>query len=341
VLARRRAGMDAFEMLNGVPVHRLPAWGPKPVAAVLFILAALWKIWRLKPQLIHAFELLSPTTVAVIAKRLFGVPLVVKVLRGGELGDIYKVLRGRGGQRRAKWIVRSVDAFMVISREIEVELTNLGVPPSKMFFIPNGVDVERFRPLDVQEKAETRARLGLPAGLMGIFAGRLDREKRLDQLLAVWPRVRISDASAFLVLAGTGSDEKRLRAMAGDGVDFVGSVADVAPYLQSADLFILPSATEGLSNSMLEALACGLPTVATAVGGATDVIKDGVHGLLIPPDAPTKLSDAILRLLDDPLLRERLAIAGRKQIEESYSLDTAVKDLYILYERVLARLSVI
>lgn len=337
ILTRRRTGMPAFEIINSVPVHRLPAWGPKPVAAILFILAALRKIWRLKPQAIHAFELLSPTTVAILAKNLLGIPVIVKVLSGGELGDIYKVLRGRGGQARARWIVHSVDAFIAISKEIDAELAALGVPESKRFFIPNGVDLDRFKPANAPEKAATRAHLGLPEGLMILFVGRLEPVKRLDQLLAIWPRIRARHADAFLVLAGTGSEEKRLREMASEGVHFVGSVEDVVQYLQSADAFVLPSATEGLSNSLLEALACGVPAVATSVGGAVDVIQDGIQGLLVPPDSPTKLSDAIFRLLDDSSLRGSLALAGRERIEESYSLDSAVGNIYALYERMLAQ----
>ena len=335
VLARRRPGMKAFEVMDGVPIHRLPAWGPKPVAAILFILSAIWKIERLRPDLLHAYELLSPTSAAIFAKKLFRIPLLVKVLRGGTLGDWYKVLRGRGGQRRARWIVNAVDAYAVISREIDAELEGQGVPASKRFFIPNGVDLSRFKPVDENEKSVLRARLGLPEGLMVLFAGRLDPEKRLDQLLGLWPCVRARFANASLVLAGAGSEEKRLRELAGEGVVFVGRVDDAVPYFQAADVFVLPSATEGLSNSLLEALACGLPTVATAVGGATDVIRHGDQGWLIPPDKPEKLEEGLLALLGNEELRERFSRAGREQIVENYSLKAVVDRLAALYTSML------
>jgi glycosyltransferase involved in cell wall biosynthesis len=336
VLARRRKGMKAVEVLDGVPVHRLPAWGPKPVAAALFIFSAVWKVWRLRPDLIHAYELLSPTTTAIFAKKLLRVPLIVKVLRGGELGDWYKVLRGRGGKKRAQWIVNSVDAYAVISREIDAELAGQGVPPEKRFFIPNGVDLERFRPVDDAEKLALRARLGLPDGRIAVFAGRLDPEKRLDQLLSLWPRVRERLGNVSLVLAGSGSEEMRLRTLAGDGVHFIGRVEDVIPYYQAADVFVLPSATEGLSNSLLEALACGLPAVATTVGGATDVITHGEHGWLIPPDAPDRLEEGLLRVLGDDALRAKFGRAGRAQIEATYSLATVVERLAALYAKLLS-----
>jgi glycosyltransferase involved in cell wall biosynthesis len=336
VLARLRPGLKRFEMMGSVPVHRIPAPGPKPIAAVVFICLSLWKIWQLRPDMIHAYELLSPTTIAIFAKRLFRVPLLVKVLRGGMLGDLYKVLRGRGGERRAKWIVNSVDAYAVISDEIDAELAGIGVPEAKRVFIPNGVDLSRFSPANSAQKSLFRKQLNLPDdGTIVIFGGRFEPEKRLDQLLDVWKRIRSRDENAWLVLAGSGSEEKRLREMAGEGVIFPGAVEDFVPYLQSSDIFILPSATEGLSNSLLEAMACGLPPVATNVGGAPDTVTHGDEGLLISPDAPAELEDALTTLLGDAGLRERVGIAARKKIEVKYSLEAVVTGLDALYAKML------
>lgn len=331
VLARRRPGMKGFEIVDGVQVHRLPAWGPKPLAALLFIASALWQIRQLNPDLLHAFELLSPTTAAIFAKRLFGKPLLVKVLRGGILGDLFKVQRSRFGKWRTRWIVNSVDAYAVISCEIDAELEGAGVPASKRFFIPNGVDPARYHPVDAKKKMVIRHRLGLPDGPIVFFAGRLEPEKRLDQLMDVWARIRVRNANASLVLAGSGSEEKRLRKQAGEGVFFPGTVADVVPYLQSADIFVLPSATEGLSNSLLEAMGCGLPAIATRVGGATDLIEHGKNGWLIEPDNPEQLEEALTTLLNDSTLRERLGVAARQEIEQDYSLVCAAERLASLY----------
>jgi glycosyltransferase involved in cell wall biosynthesis len=337
VIARKRPGLKSFEMMGTVPVHRIPAPGPKPVAAIVFIFMTLWKIWQLRPDMIHAYELLSPTTVAIFAKRLFRVPLLVKVLRGGMLGDLHKVLRGRGGERRAKWIVNSVDAYAVISSEIDAELASIGVSESKRFFIPNGVELARFAPVLAGKKRELRKQLNLPDGTIAIFGGRFEPEKRLDQLLDVWKRIRLGGGDAWLVLAGSGSEETRLRDIAGDGVIFPGAVEDFVPYLQVSDIFILPSATEGLSNSLLEAMACGLPAIATSVGGAPDVVKHGEEGWLIAPDAPAELEEALNIFLGDAVLRERVGVAARKKIEAKYSLEAVVDGLDRLYSSLLGR----
>src|SRR4030095_5571364 len=93
VLTRRYVGLASFEQVDGVPVYRLPIPGPKPVAALTFIMAALPLIKQLKPDVFHAHELLSPTSGAIAAKRLYHLPVVAKVLRGGSLGDIGKLNR--------------------------------------------------------------------------------------------------------------------------------------------------------------------------------------------------------------------------------------------------------
>jgi glycosyltransferase involved in cell wall biosynthesis len=335
VIARKRPGLKSFEMMDTVPVHRIPAPGPKPIAAIIFIVMTLWKIWQLRPDMIHAYELLSPTTVAIFAKRLLRIPLLVKVLRGGMLGDLYKVLRGREGQRRARWIVNSVDAYALISSEIDTELAGIGVPESKRFFIPNGVELARFAPVSSEEKSELRKRLDLPEGIIVIFGGRFEPEKRLDQLLDIWKKIRQEKGTAWLVLAGSGSEEKRLSEMAGDGVIFPGAVEDFVPYLQVSDIFILPSATEGLSNSLLEAMACGLPAIATSVGGAPDVVTHGKEGWLIAPDVPAELEKALNVFLGDAALREQVGVAARKKIEAKYSLEAVVDGLDRLYKKLL------
>jgi glycosyltransferase involved in cell wall biosynthesis len=128
ILTRRYPGLKPFEMIGGAPVHRLPIPGPKPVASTAFTLAALPLLARLRPHVIHAHELLSPTTTAVAAKRLYNTPVVAKVLRGGVLGDIDKLQKKPLGQRRLATFRRQVDAFITISQEIDDELAALGVP---------------------------------------------------------------------------------------------------------------------------------------------------------------------------------------------------------------------
>lgn len=332
ILTRRYSGLPAFEYIEGVPVHRLPIPGPKPLAALAFTVAALPLLRRLKPDVIHAHELLSPTTTAIAARRLFAVPIVAKVLRGGSLGDLAKLKSKTFGQRRIDLSRRWVDMFITISEEIERELAEVGVPPDRRLFIPNGVDIERFVPLSAREKTSLRGVLGLPEkSLVAIFTGRLEAEKRVDQLITIWPSVRAAHPEARLLVLGRGKEEAGLRRMAGPGVSFPGQVEDVVPFLQAADIFVLPSATEGLSNALLEAMACGLAVISTDVGGAPDVIRHRTSGWLVSPDDPAELLSAVLHLLEAPELRNNLGSNGRQRIARDYALPVTARRLRELY----------
>jgi glycosyltransferase involved in cell wall biosynthesis len=335
ILTRRYSGLKSWEIIDGIPVHRLPIPGPKPVASLSFTLAALPLLYRLKPDLIHAHELLSPTTTAVLAKRLFGMPVAAKVLRGGQLGDIAKLKQRRSGRQRLAAMRHHVDAFITISQEIDRELAGLNIPQAKRPFIPNGVDTEHFAPVTTQEQAALRSELSLPEGLITVYTGRLSREKQIDQLIAAWPQVQAVHPQAALLLLGAGEQESKLKQQAGSGVIFGGAVGDVAPFLQCADLFVLPSATEGLSNALLEAMAAGLPVIASHVGGAPDLITHGHNGLLISPDHPANLAASIIALLNDSPQRERLGQQARQKVMHDYALPNVAQKLYDLYEQLL------
>jgi glycosyltransferase involved in cell wall biosynthesis len=289
-----------------------------------------------RPHLVHAHELLSPASTAVLAKRLWGCPIVVKVLRGGLLGDLAKLRSKPFGARRIRLYRDHFNLFLAISREIEGELLGIGTPAGRVAYLPNGVDCQRFKPArSPADKQALRRELGLPEGPLALYAGRFVPEKRLDRLVALWPQVRSTCPGATLALVGEGEQLSGLQAIAGAGVLFAGAVGQVAPYLQAADVFVLPSKTEGLSNALLEAMACGLPTVATRVGGAPDVIFHRQNGWLVPPESPGSLLEALACLLGDPALRAQLGSQARASMETKFSLAVIAERLRRLYDRLL------
>lgn len=336
VITRRYPGLKPFETVAGVPVHRLAAPGTRATRSFVFTLAALRRIARLRPDVVHAHELYSPTTVALLAKGLLDIPAVAKVPRGGDQGSIARLSRRALGRQRVAWLCRGVDAFVVISRDIDGELEAVGVPPERRVAIPNGVDSTHFTPLPESERSRLRRTLDLPrAGPVAIYTGRLAWEKGLGDLLAAWRAVREVYSDASLLLVGTGDQRTALESRAGEGVRFPGPIPDVAPYLQAADLFVLPSTAEGLSNALLEAMSTGLPCIGTAVGGTPDLIDHGNSGWLVPPGDPGRLQQAILTLLADRELRDRLGRRARLQVESRYSLAQTAAATQQLYRRLL------
>jgi len=322
VLTRREGDLPAYEEIDGVPVHRLSAPGPKAVASAVFTLAALRRLRALQPDVVHAYSLFSPATIALLASRLLKRPTVVKVLRGGYAGDAERLRRKPMVGRRIAGLASRIDRFTVISGEIDAELDSLGIPAARRIPLPNGVDTDRFHP------CAERPNTGRPP--RAIYCGRLVEEKRIASLLDAWRAVRRQHAGAELTLVGSGPCEAELRSAAGEGVVFAGEVGDVAPLLRDSDLFVLPSATEGLSNALLEAMASGLPVVATRVGAAEEVVEEGSSGLLVPADDTLALSRALVEVLGKPD-RAELGARGREIALARYSLQTVSERLLALY----------
>jgi glycosyltransferase involved in cell wall biosynthesis len=335
ILTRRFGGAARRELIEGVDVHRLPAPGPVPLASLTYTVTALLALLRMRPGLIHAHEFISPATTALLAKRLLRVPIVVTAHRSGPLGDVEQLRQRRSGPKRLAALRRHVDLFVAISGDIEEELEGMGVASHRRMRLPNGVDTEHFRPADEAEQQTLRAALDLPPGPIAVYAGRLAPEKRVGHLLAIWAAVRDAVPNATLLILGTGEQEADLRAAAGEGVIFGGATDDVAPWYRAADVFVLPSVAEGLSVAMLEALAAGLAVIVTDVGGAADVITSGEDGVIVPPDDPRGLQDALVAVLGDASLRSRLGERGRARVEHAYALPVIADRLRDTYQALM------
>ena len=336
IITRQYSSHPDHEVVDGTRVWRISNPGPRILAAVGFTINAVRRLRVERPDIVHAHELLSPTTTALAAKRLLGAPVVAKVLRGGALGDI-EVLRrnGRVGKLRLSAICRGVDAFTVVSGEIDAELESLGVGSERRVFAPNGVDLDRFRPATEVEKVADRQRLGLPGGPLALFAGRFEPEKQLEQLVTLWPRVREKVPGALLLLIGQGSQSEKLRQSAGEGVRVLDPQADIELWYRLADVFVLPSKAEGLSNSLLEAMASGLVCVVTGVGAAPELIGKDERGILAPTAPPAIVEPLASALSGSDAMKQR-AREARRYVAEHYSLDATVERLANLYRSLAA-----
>jgi glycosyltransferase involved in cell wall biosynthesis len=338
VVTRRYPGLTPHAVVAGAPVLRMPISGGRVLASLRYTATALLTIVRLRRRIaiLHAHELLSPTTTAVMARLLIGRPVVVKVLRGGAMGDV-AVLRGtRLGGLRFRLFRHLVNAFITISDEIERELVEAGVPPNRVIKIPNGVDTQRFRPPTSAERHRIRERLGLDRGPLVLFVGRLESEKGVHDLLDAWQIVRTRAPQAALWIVGDGARRDALERREEPGVRFLGSVEDPLPFLQASDCFVLPSHTEGLSNSLLEAMATGIPCVATAIGGNVDLIRPRVDGWLVQPGDSAELGSAIVEAISTAAG----AVAGasaRTRVVECFSITRTADQLATLYRRLAQR----
>jgi glycosyltransferase involved in cell wall biosynthesis len=204
--------------------------------------------------------------------------------------------------------------------------------------IVNGVDTQYFRPADASTRAALRAQLGFVDGecLVGCVAN-LTPVKRHCDLIAALARVRERHPRARLLLVGDGPLRDALAAQIAaldlrDQVRLLGARADVENILPALDVFALASSSEGMSNALLEAQACGLPAVATSVGGNIDVIRSGSNGILVPPEAPGALAAALGDLVANSALRREFGEAARSRAQREYSLEAMVGAYASMYE---------
>lgn len=359
VTRRSRAELPREQMDDGVQIIRIAPAG-----------RGRWKKWRLAVTAIEPLARLRSRAdvVFVSGYRIMGVPavLVTKMIgptcvlkadSSGEMsGEFFRAGLARFhlsptsaavrlliGSRNA--LLRRADAFIAISREIAGELRAHGVPGERIHQLPNGVDTGKFRPTGSSERASLRRRLGLPGGPVAIYTGRLVSYKGLPLLLRVWCDLRRSGTPGTLVLVGSGGAdihacEKDLREyVAREGlhnsVVFAGEVENVDDYLRASDAFVFPTENEAFGVSLIEAMACGLPSVATSVGGIPDFLIDGQNGLLVEPGSFAQLRDRLAMLLAGGDGVAALGYAARETAVARFSVDAVVDGYVRVFESLL------
>jgi glycosyltransferase involved in cell wall biosynthesis len=197
---------------------------------------------------------------------------------------------------------------LAVSRSVEEFALNVeALPPERVTYLPNSVDLAEFRPGTPAERAAARAKLALPAEAFVIGGvGRLTPQKNFGLLLEAAAPVLAERPGTLVALFGSGPEEAMLRERAGDGVRFLGTVADRAAIYHALDALVLPSRFEGLPMTVLEAMASGVPVLASAVDGVREIATPEMHALLAPSEDAAAFRAALRRIIDDSALRQRL-----------------------------------
>lgn len=340
---RRDRRWPAREQLGPVEVRRLPCLPRRGLHVATASSALAARLLRdPRPDVVHVHQYGASAATAIACSKLRGIPVVLKVTNTGPHGLGAVVARQRlAGLQRALHL--RADAFVATSRRAAEELRALGIAPDRVVGIPNGVDCEVFRPAGDEERRALRRQLGLGPGPVVLFLGRLVPQKAPELLLEAVGRLAGGlppELRPQLAFVGDGPARDALRAAAaslsGGTALFPGEVADPTPWLRAADLFALPSHFEGLSNALLEALACGLPVVASRVSGTEDVFAAGRVGRLFEPGDAAGLARALRELLADPGARAVAAHEARRVAEKVFSLDTVAERTLALYETLVA-----
>lgn len=320
ILTRATRGAPRVGGTPGLRVRRVVVPGSGRLASLLFTLvgAAALRAGG-GHHLVQCYQLLSPSLIGVLGTRGGGPPVLARLACSGPDGDVAEARRLPLGGLRPR-LLKRLDALVTLNGEMEAELRAYGLAHIPIRRIPNGVDLEAYHPADGSERTEARQRLGLEEDrVVAVFAGRLTAQKRVDLLLQAWATLPgRHPLEPLLLVLGDGPQAAELAGLAralgvSRTVRFLGAVSDVAPFLHAGDLFVLPSRAEGVSNGLLEAMASGLPVVATEVGGARDLLGHEEGGWLVPPGNAEALTAAMGTVATDPGLRQKLGRMARER----------------------------
>ena len=349
---------------DGLPVHVINLGHAGPIAEELNALnipvrnlgqpAGLrprlwWQLWRafgeLRPRVVHCHDVRT-MIYAAVAARWARVPKRVHTQHGRNVGE----------KGRTRWLVRTasrcVTDLVAVSADIAKLTAAEGWRPQRTHVVRNGVRADRFAavassvaapsdlsPVQSQVSEETAHAASASAKPWTIvIVARLSAEKGID----------VAIDAAEVMLRTMGWDDFQMR-IAGDGplrtglerqiaergledhVRLLGAVRDVPSLLAAADVFLLPSRSEGVSLTLIEAMFAGVPIVATAVGGTPEVIQDGINGLLVPPESPEPMAEALQRLRSSESLREELVRQGQRIAQEEFSHESMAERYREIY----------
>jgi glycosyltransferase involved in cell wall biosynthesis len=296
-------------------------------------LLALARLFRaLRPDLVYSFNY-EANAYARLAGLAASVPILVAGVRGVYVSVWYRRLEAL--------LVRFTECMVCNSDAIRRDVIDrLGVPARKVIVIPNAIEVAP--PASLAERTAARCALGVMEDecLVGTIA-RLDRVKDLGMLVRAAALCRKSPQSLRFCVIGGGPEEAALREeVHRSGLDarvvLMGERPGASALLAGFDIFVLTSKSEGLPNTVMEAMAAGLPCVCTRVGGCPELVTDGVTGYLVPQGEETALAERIRELASDPAARARMGRAARQVIETRFPVGLLVSRTESLFDRLLA-----
>jgi glycosyltransferase involved in cell wall biosynthesis len=343
------SSLPATDTVDDVIVHRVRidvrSRLSKAGAAVRLVASGLRAVQSCDVVHLHGFSRKNVPMTGLA--RLLGKRLVLTLHTAGQ--DEPQVVRRRG--RLAYWAFRSADLVLSVSPYLSARYREADLPGERVRLTPNGVDTNRFRPADRDERVALRRALGWPeTEAMVLFVGFFSRDKRPDLLFRAWRRLATNGIRARLVYVGAKSagyyeiDASLARQIRADAAElghdnpvmFVEPTNEIEHLFRAADLFVLPSAREAHPLALLEAMACGLPSIATRLPGATDVlIEDGVNGRLVPVDDELALANALIRMLNDRPAAWLMGARARETVMAQYDVRRTAEQWADAYNTVL------
>lgn len=297
-------------------------------------------------QIVHSYNFYA-NMFAIPAARMARVPVVLASIRDR---GVYLTPNQKLAQ---KWVCRLADRILVNAESIREWLLEQGYQDSRITVIKNGIDMSLYA--GRTNSSHVRRELGIPdSSPIVVMIARLNPQKGVDDFIRAASLLRLSHPDVRFLIVGAklqyqggvfSQDREYLQELqqlasdlgVGESVIFAGHRTDTPEILAQAAISVLPSHSEGLSNTLLESMAAGIPTVATNVGGNPELVKDQVNGILVPVKSPEHLAQAIRDILNDAQLAQRFGRKAKMMATEGFSLEKMTADTQAVYRAELAR----
>lgn len=316
------------EPANVSVLKKPPGFSFQSVGALAKVIA------RVKPHLIHSHNL-GPLIYSSLAT---GMGWWRPILQGEH--GLPEPQRAPKSLRQRKFFYRACRRVQTVSRGLRENLIELGMPASKIMVIQNGVDTERFIPADPQK---AREEIGLPTeGSVFGIVGRFDVLKRHSELIDAFVQLPQAFSNAQLLIVGDGGSEfervtEKVRSSpAKNRIHMVGFKSEPRPFYQAMDLLVVPSLLEGLSNVVLEAMACGVPVLAHSACGNVEIIRSGQDGVIADLASADRLSEQMAKTLSHRAHLLEMGIAARQNVLERFSMRNMVENYETVYRELAA-----
>jgi glycosyltransferase involved in cell wall biosynthesis len=330
------------ERIDETEVVRLGIPGTGAVPTMVFILALIWHtiVNRKKIDILHSHGAVNMGALCEILAKFLRLKNVSKIATAGKIPVLQRNVFGRAILRLFKYS----DAIISMTDEITAELRSISTPAAAIVKITNGVDAGRFAPGESIEKLQWKMEHGMSLGTkIVLFSSRLVYRKGLDTLLDGWPAIKKHCPDTYLIIVGSGSDQpdsvegEMRKKVIDEGLErilFAGETKTPEQFFRIADVFVFPSRREGFPNVLMEALASGLPVVASRIGGVTAVLKNSDAGLTFVPEEPVDLSQKVIKVLKDARLAKEKGELARDFMLAEYSFQTISHQYVQLYSQI-------
>ncbi len=338
------------DIVEGINVYRLSGNGSvlKRHSSLLRILQYLLSLNKAF-DILHVHGVYSYSLAGLLISKLLGKKVVLKMANFG--GDDPDTIKNRTFGNVQLKIFSLADKIISTSSQLTDTYKKSNLPKNKLAEIVNGVDTEKFKPISLSEKISLRKYLGLPINeIIACFTGLINERKGIDLLVEAWKNIKDTSENIKLFLIGPNKKEggisvddkyiefinREIKKYKLDTyITFTGMLHNIEQYLQASDIFVFPTRGEGLPNGLLEAMASGLPCIATKIPCIKDIIKNDVDGYLFNSGNFDQLTELIIKLSQDANTRHGIGINARATIEQRFSLNTITDKYIALYHELL------